>query len=103
MTLLDWALLLVWLGVTLGGFWKGAVRIVFGGGGLIVGLWLAVAAGGDAAAAMESLIGIEWLAEVLGLVCQHLLSGAGFVRRRRLVVPDGHHADDQCKCENSTH
>ena len=52
--------------MTLGGFWKGAVRIVFGGGGLIVGLWLAIVAGGDAAAALESLIGIEWLAEALG-------------------------------------
>jgi uncharacterized membrane protein required for colicin V production len=84
MTLLDWALLLVWLGVTLSGFWKGAVRLVFGGGGLIVGVWLALAAGGDAAAAVENLIGIDWLAGVLGrlllvLVCVlvGLLAGWG--------------------------
>ena len=66
MTLLDWALLVVWLGVTLSGFWKGAVRLVFGGGGVIVGVWLAVMVGGDAAAALEPLVGIEWLAVVLG-------------------------------------
>lgn len=66
MTLLDWAILVVWLGVTLGGFWKGAVRLVFGGGGLIVGLWLAIAAGGDAAAALEAVVGVDWLAAVLG-------------------------------------
>ena len=50
MTVLDWALLVVWLGITLSGFWKGAVRIVFGIGGSIAGLWLALALGGDAAA-----------------------------------------------------
>lgn len=66
MTLLDWALLVVWLGVTLGGFWKGAVRLVFGGGGLIVGLWLAVVVGSDAAATLQPVVGIGWIAEVLG-------------------------------------
>ena len=45
MTPLDWVLVVVWLGLTLGGFWKGAVRIIFGGGGLAAGLWLAVVAG----------------------------------------------------------
>jgi uncharacterized membrane protein required for colicin V production len=68
MTFLDWVLVVVWLGVTLGGFWEGAVRVVFGGGGLIVGLWLAFAAGGDAAAALEGWIGVQWLAGVLGRV-----------------------------------
>jgi uncharacterized membrane protein required for colicin V production len=68
MTLLDWILLLVWIGVTLGGFWEGAVRLVFGGGGLFVGLWLAIAAGGDAATALEPLVGVDWLAAVLGRV-----------------------------------
>ena len=66
MTLLDWALLVVWLGVTLSGFWKGAVRLVFGGGGLIVGLWLAVMVGGDTAATLEPVLGIDWIAAVLG-------------------------------------
>jgi uncharacterized membrane protein required for colicin V production len=66
MTLLDWALLVVWLGVTLSGFWKGAVRLVFGGGGLVVGVWLAVTAGSDAAAALEPVVGISWIAVVLG-------------------------------------
>ena len=45
MTVVDWVLIVVWLGLTLGGFWKGAVRMIFGGGGLAVGLWLAVIAG----------------------------------------------------------
>ena len=30
MTVVDWVLIVVWLGLTLGGFWKGAVRIIFG-------------------------------------------------------------------------
>ena len=33
MTVVDWVLVVVWLGLTLGGVWKGAVRIIFGGGG----------------------------------------------------------------------
>ena len=66
MTLLDWVLVVVWLGVTLGGFWEGAVRLVFGGGGLIVGVWLAVAAGGDVAAALLEVVGVDWIAAVLG-------------------------------------
>jgi uncharacterized membrane protein required for colicin V production len=68
MTVVDWVLLVVWLGLTLGGFWKGAVRILFGGGGLVVGLWLAVVAGADAQAALEGVIGISWVAAVGGRV-----------------------------------
>ena len=45
MTIVDWVLIIVWLGLTLGGFWKGAVRIIFGGGCRAVGLFLAVIAG----------------------------------------------------------
>jgi uncharacterized membrane protein required for colicin V production len=66
MTFLDWAILLVCLGVTLSGFWEGAVRLVFGGGGAIAGLWLAFSVGGEAARAIEPLIGVHWLAAVLG-------------------------------------
>jgi uncharacterized membrane protein required for colicin V production len=66
MTVVDWVLIVVWLGLTLGGFWKGAVRMIFGGGGLAVGLWLAVIAGADAQAALEGVIGIPWIAAVLG-------------------------------------
>ena len=29
MTLIDWVLVIVWAGIALSGFWKGAVRIVF--------------------------------------------------------------------------
>jgi uncharacterized membrane protein required for colicin V production len=68
MTVLDWALLAVWLGIALSGFWKGAVRIVFGIGGLIAGLWLALSLGGDAAALFAGWFGDGWLAGVLGRV-----------------------------------
>jgi membrane protein required for colicin V production len=73
MTVIDWVLIVVWLGLTLGGFWKGAVRIIFGGGGLAAGLWLAVIAGADAQAALEGVIGIPWIAAVGGRVLLVLL------------------------------
>jgi uncharacterized membrane protein required for colicin V production len=68
MTVVDWVLIVVWFGLALGGFWKGAVRIIFGGGGLAAGLWLAVIAGADAQAAMEGVVGIPWLAAILGRI-----------------------------------
>jgi membrane protein required for colicin V production len=68
MTVIDWVLVVVWLGLTLGGFWKGAVRIIFGGGGLAAGLWLAVVAGADAQAAVEGVVGIPWLSAILGRI-----------------------------------
>ena len=68
MTIVDWVLIIVWLGLTLGGFWKGAVRIIFGGGGMAAGLWLAVIAGADAQAALEGVLGIPWLSAILGRV-----------------------------------
>jgi membrane protein required for colicin V production len=68
MTVVDWVLIIVWLGLALGGFWKGAVRMIFGGGGLAAGVWLAVIAGADAQAAMEGVLAIPWLAAVLGRV-----------------------------------
>lgn len=68
MTVVDWVLVVVWLGLTLGGFWKGAVRIIFGGGGLAAGLWLAVVAGADAQAALEGVLGIPWLSAILGRI-----------------------------------
>jgi uncharacterized membrane protein required for colicin V production len=84
MTVVDWVLIVVWLGLTLGGFWKGAVRMIFGGGGLAAGLWLAVVAGADAQAALEGVIGIPWLAAVLGRLllvvlctCLALIAGWG--------------------------
>ena len=68
MTVIDWVLVVVWLGLTLGGFWKGAVRIIFGGGGLAAGLWLAVVAGADGQAAVEGVVGIPWLSATLGRI-----------------------------------
>ena len=38
MTFLDWVLVVVWAGITLGGFFKGAIRIVFGLGGVALGI-----------------------------------------------------------------
>lgn len=68
MTVVDWVLIIVWLGLALGGFWKGAVRMIFVGGGLAAGVWLAVIAGADAQAALEGVLAIPWLAAVLGRV-----------------------------------
>ncbi len=74
MTVVDWVLIVVWVGLTLGGFWKGAVRIVFGGGGLALGVWLAVVAGADAEAALEGVLGIPWLAALAGRLLLVLLT-----------------------------
>lgn len=87
MSVLDWLVLVVWLGITLGGFWKGAVRIVFGIGGLLVGLWLAVMVGPAVAAWAAPWLGAGWAAAVIArvglvmaaaLVC--LLAGWGLER-----------------------
>jgi len=82
-TILDWGLLLLWLGVALSGFWKGAIRIVFGAGGALVGLWLALITGADLALWMTELISVQWLAAVLGrllpiLACVALFGVAGW-------------------------
>jgi uncharacterized membrane protein required for colicin V production len=69
MTALDWVLVVVWAGITLGGFFKGAIRIVFGLGGVALGLWLSVVTGPDLAKSLTGLVNSEWL--VLGLA--HLL------------------------------
>jgi uncharacterized membrane protein required for colicin V production len=65
MTILDWVLVVVWAGITLGGFFKGAIRIVFGLGGVVLGLWLSVIAGPDLAVSLTGLVNSEWL--TLGL------------------------------------
>lgn len=65
MTLLDWVLVVVWAGITLGGFWKGAIRIVFGLGGLALGIWLAVVVGDELEAWLAGVFNNSWLA--LGL------------------------------------
>jgi membrane protein required for colicin V production len=66
MTVLDWGLLLVWLGVALCGFWKGAIRIVFGLGGAVAGIWLAGVAGPDLTLTLEEHTGSSWLSMLLG-------------------------------------
>lgn len=89
MTVLDWVLTVLWCGLALAGFWKGAVRLIFGGGGLLLGIWLAVIAGANAAAALHGLIGVEWLSAVLGrlllvLLCAGLALLAGWGIERTL-------------------
>lgn len=91
MTVVDWVLLVVWLGLALGGFWKGAVRIIFTGGGLVVGLWLAIVAGDDAQAALEGVMGVPWLSAVLGrlllvVLCAGLALLAGWGIERTLTA-----------------
>jgi membrane protein required for colicin V production len=68
MTVLDWVLLCTVLGIALGGFWKGAVRLVFGIGGLLAGLWLAVTAGDPVALALVELlpVSVSWIGTVVG-------------------------------------
>ena len=83
MTVLDWAFLVVWLGIALSGFWKGAVRIVFGLGGLVAGIWLGVMAGADAQAVVDGVLGVGWLSAVLArlllvLACLTLCLIAGW-------------------------
>jgi len=91
MTVLDWVLIVVWLGLALGGFWKGAVRIIFAGGGLLAGLWLAVVAGADAQGVLQGVIAIPWLAAVLArlllvLLCAGLCLLAGWGIERTLTA-----------------
>jgi uncharacterized membrane protein required for colicin V production len=83
MTALDWALLGVWLGFALAGFWKGAVRIVLGLGGLAAGVWIAVAAGGECAALLATWLGEGWIVAALGralpaIACIALCLAAGW-------------------------
>ena len=74
MTVLDWVLVVILGGITLSGFWKGAVRVVFGLGGLAVGIWLMIAAGADLAVALEAYITPVWLAAVAGRALPLLLA-----------------------------
>jgi membrane protein required for colicin V production len=90
-TVVDWVLLVVWVGLALGGFWKGAVRIIFTGGGLVVGVWLAVVAGDDAQAALEGVMGVPWLSAILGrlllvVLCAGLALLAGWGIERTLTA-----------------
>lgn len=89
MTVVDWILLVVWAGITLSGFWKGAIRLVFGVGGFLVGLWLAVAVGDGIAAELGRYVGPDWVAQILGrllplLGCVAVCAGAGWGLDRTL-------------------
>jgi uncharacterized membrane protein required for colicin V production len=68
MTVLDWVLVVIWTGITLGGFFKGAVRIVFSLGGLVLGLWLAAVVGPNLAAELSDSVDHQWLASALAYI-----------------------------------
>ena len=65
MTVLDVVLVVVWAGITLGGFFKGAIRIVFGLGGAALGIWLAVVIGPDLAIVLADRVDNRWVASAL--------------------------------------
>jgi len=65
MTILDLVLVVVWAGITLAGFFKGAIRIVFGLGGVALGIWLSVIVAPDLAVSLTGLVNSEWLTLVL--------------------------------------
>lgn len=65
MTILDIVLVVVWAGITLGGFFKGAIRIVFGLGGVALGIWLSVVVAPDLALSLTGLVNSEWLTLIL--------------------------------------
>ena len=65
MTILDFVLVVVWAGITLGGFFKGAIRIVFGLGGVALGIWLSVIVAPDLAVSLTGLVNSEWLTLIL--------------------------------------
>jgi membrane protein required for colicin V production len=90
MSAFDWVLIVLWVGLTLAGFWKGAVRLIFGGGGLVAGVWLAIVAGADAQAALETVVDVAWIAAVGGrlllvLLCTGLSLLAGWGIERTLT------------------
>ncbi len=89
MTLLDWIILIVWSGVALSGFWKGAIRIVFGVGGFIAGVGLAAAVGAELELRLAQTISVHWLTVVLArllplLACILLAVLAGWGLERTL-------------------
>ena len=89
MTLLDGVLVAFWLGVTLGGLWKGAIRIVAGIGGAAVGVWLAVVAHTEVTAVLAGWTSVAWLAAALGwlappVLCLALAVAAGWGMERTL-------------------
>jgi len=87
MTPLDWVLVVVWFGIALTGFWKGAIQIVFTVGGIAAGVWLAVVLGDGLADTLAVHLGAGWMAEILGRVLPVVasvglaaLAGWGLVR-----------------------
>ena len=74
MTLVDWVLVVVWTGIALSGFWKGAVRLVFAVGGVVIGLWLAATAGAELSAILAPHVGPGWIAAILGRLAPLVVS-----------------------------
>jgi len=74
MTPLDWILLILWAGITASGFWKGAVRLVFGLGGLAAGIWLALLFAGELASRLDGFIRPHWLAAICAWILPVLIA-----------------------------
>jgi uncharacterized membrane protein required for colicin V production len=66
-------LVVVWAGITLAGFFKGAIRIVFGVGGLALGVWLSVVTGPDLVAVVGEVVHQSMLAAVIAYAVPWLL------------------------------
>ena len=75
MTILDWVLVVVWAGITLAGFFKGAIRLVFGLGGLALGVWLSVVTGAEVAEMIAAYVPQHVIAVVLGYLVPWLVVG----------------------------
>jgi uncharacterized membrane protein required for colicin V production len=73
MTALDWVLVAVWAGITLAGFFKGAIRIVFGLGGFALGVWLAMVTGPELVPLVADAVPPTWLAVAIAHVLPWLV------------------------------
>lgn len=78
MTPLDWVLLILWAGIAASGFWKGAVRLVFGLGGLAAGIWISAHIGGELGARFGDAIQPQWLATTCAYLLPVLLAALIF-------------------------
>ncbi len=76
MTALDVAILVVWGGLALTGFWKGALRIVLGIGGAVAGLWVAAAAAPGVERWVSARVVAGWPAAVLAYLAPFLATVA---------------------------
>lgn len=74
MTALDWILLVLWAGIAASGFWKGAVRLVFGLGGFAAGVWMSTQFSGELADRLSGSIQPHWLAALCAWILPILVA-----------------------------